>query len=193
MRPCWSGLAITCGICTKRAFRWTSKPEARTKGSESDTNFAELRYGRKRTRQAIDQEDLVDAYMWFLIASEQITQAKNQVNQSMTMEQLLEAELRAAEWMRKARKIPLRPSKILPIACPQGRRAYRPPDVEGSDWCREGFEIHHSVSGAQMWRTRRFPQDSSFHLVATLFSICLKVHSNRFFSSDAYRRCAEPN
>ena len=44
--------------------------------------------------------------MWFLIAGEQIAQAKNHVNQSMTMEQLLEAEQRAAEWIRKMRKIP---------------------------------------------------------------------------------------
>jgi len=39
-----------------------------------------------------------------------ITQAKNHVNQSMTMEQLLEAEQRAAEWIRKSKKIP--PSSI---------------------------------------------------------------------------------
>jgi hypothetical protein len=31
----------------------------------------------------------VYAYMWFFIAGEQITQAENHVNQSMTMEQLL--------------------------------------------------------------------------------------------------------
>jgi len=43
-------------------------------------------------------------------AGEQITQAKNHLNQSMTMEQLLEAEQRAAEWIRKMRKIP--PSSI---------------------------------------------------------------------------------
>jgi len=48
--------------------------------------------------------------MWFLIAGEQITQAKNHLNQSMTMEQLLEAEQRTAEWIRKMRKIP--PSSI---------------------------------------------------------------------------------
>ena len=53
-----------------------------------------------------DPKDLVHAYMWFLIAGEQISQAKNHVNQSMTMEQLLEAEQRAAEWMRKAKKLP---------------------------------------------------------------------------------------
>ena len=46
----------------------------------------------------------------FLIAGEQITQSKNHVNQSMTMEQLLEAEQRAAEWIRKSKKIP--PSSI---------------------------------------------------------------------------------
>jgi hypothetical protein len=41
----------------------------------------------------------------FLIAGEQITQGKNHLNQSMTMEQLLEAEQGAAEWIRKMRKI----------------------------------------------------------------------------------------
>jgi hypothetical protein len=44
--------------------------------------------------------------MCFLIASEQITRAKNHINKTMTMEQLLEAEQRAAEWVRQARKIP---------------------------------------------------------------------------------------
>jgi hypothetical protein len=43
--------------------------------------------------------------MWFVIANEQITRAKNHVKKSMTMEQLLEAEQRAAEWLRKTRRI----------------------------------------------------------------------------------------
>ncbi|HXM62326.1 MAG TPA: hypothetical protein VN950_15815 [Terriglobales bacterium] len=55
-------------------------------------------------------KDFVYACMWFLIADEQITRAKNHVNKSMTMEQLLEAEQRAAEWMRKTKKLP--PSSI---------------------------------------------------------------------------------
>jgi hypothetical protein len=50
----------------------------RTSHCPNPTPFAELR----RTLGA--------RLMWFLIASEQITQAKNRVNQSMTMEQLLE-------------------------------------------------------------------------------------------------------
>ena len=55
-------------------------------------------------------KDPVHAYMWFLITGEQITQAKNHLKQFMTMEQLLEAEQRAAEWIRKSKKIP--PSSI---------------------------------------------------------------------------------
>jgi hypothetical protein len=42
--------------------------------------------------------------MWYLIVNEQITRAKNDLNKTMTMEQLFEAEQRAAEWMRKTKK-----------------------------------------------------------------------------------------
>jgi hypothetical protein len=69
-------------------------------------------------------------YMWFLIAGEQITQAKNHLNHSMTMEQLLEAEQRAAKWIRKMRKIYPRRSKILLNNDPRGRRTHLPPDLE---------------------------------------------------------------
>jgi two-component system nitrate/nitrite response regulator NarL len=51
-------------------------------------------------------KDLVYAYMWYLIVHEEVIKARNNINQTMTMEQLLEAEQKAAEWMRKARKIP---------------------------------------------------------------------------------------
>jgi hypothetical protein len=44
--------------------------------------------------------------MCFLIAGERITRAKNHVNKTMTMEQLLEAEHGAAEWMKKVKKTP---------------------------------------------------------------------------------------
>lgn len=51
-------------------------------------------------------QDLVHAYMWYLIVSEQVSGAKNNINKAMTMEQLLEAEQKAAERMRKTRRIP---------------------------------------------------------------------------------------
>ena len=76
------------------------------KAAEQGLPTAQLAVAQLYSARRATPKDLVYAYMWFLIASEQITRAKNHLNQSMTMEQLLEAEQRAAEWIRKARKIP---------------------------------------------------------------------------------------
>lgn len=48
--------------------------------------------------------DLVESYMWYLIVGDEITRAKHQVSESMSMEQLLEAEQRAAERIKSRRK-----------------------------------------------------------------------------------------
>ena len=86
----------TFGICEKAA--------------EQGLLTAQIALAQLYAARRAGPKDLVHAYMWFLIAGEQITQAKNHLNQSMTMEQLLEAEQRAADWIRKMRKIP--PSSI---------------------------------------------------------------------------------
>jgi two-component system nitrate/nitrite response regulator NarL len=80
------------------------------KAAEQGLPTAQLALAQLYAARRAGPKDLVHAYMWFLIAGEQISQAKNHFNQSMTMEQLLEAEQRAAEWTRKSKKIP--PSSI---------------------------------------------------------------------------------
>jgi len=55
-------------------------------------------------------KDLVDAYMWNLIASEQALRTSQRLNKLMTKEQLLEAERKAVGWIRGIRKIP--PSSV---------------------------------------------------------------------------------
>ncbi|HSZ02673.1 MAG TPA: hypothetical protein VK788_24470 [Terriglobales bacterium] len=80
------------------------------KAAEQGLPTAQIALAQLYAARRAGPKDLVHAYMWFLIAGEQISQAKNHLNQSMTMEQLLEAEQRAAEWIRKMRKIP--PSSI---------------------------------------------------------------------------------
>jgi len=80
------------------------------KAAEQGLPTAQLALAQLYSARRTGPKDLVSAYMWFLIAHEQIARAKNHVNKSMTMEQLLEAEQRAAEWTRKTRKIP--PSSI---------------------------------------------------------------------------------
>lgn len=44
------------------------------------------------------------AYTWFLILSEQISRAKKELQHSMTPEQIVEAERRAAEWLNRPKK-----------------------------------------------------------------------------------------
>lgn len=80
------------------------------KAAEKGLPTAQLALAQLYSERRTGPKDVVYAYMWFLIAAEQIARAKNQANKTMTMEQLLEAEQRAAEWMRKTRK--LSPSSI---------------------------------------------------------------------------------
>jgi two-component system nitrate/nitrite response regulator NarL len=76
------------------------------KAAEQGLPTAQLALAQLYSARRSGPKDLMYAYMWFLIANEQITRAKNHVNESMTIEQLLEAEQRAAEWMRKTKKMP---------------------------------------------------------------------------------------
>jgi TPR repeat protein len=56
------------------------------KAAEQGLPTAQLALAQLYAARRAGPKDLVHAYMWFLVASEQITQAKNHVNQSMTME-----------------------------------------------------------------------------------------------------------
>jgi len=60
--------------------------------------------------------DMVEAYMWYLIVGDEITRAKHQVSESMSMEQLLEAEHRAAQWIKNRRR---------PSSSAEGPQEYR--------------------------------------------------------------------
>ena len=76
------------------------------KAAEQGFPTAQFALAQLYSARRAGPRDLVQAYMWYLIVSEQLSGAKNNINKTMTMEQLLEAEQRAAEWMRKSRKIP---------------------------------------------------------------------------------------
>lgn len=50
--------------------------------------------------------DMVSAYAWYLIGNEQLLRARKELTKKMTMEQLLEAERRATEWLSQAKQTP---------------------------------------------------------------------------------------
>ncbi len=58
-------------------------------------------HGTRRTNST----DLMRAYMWYLIASEKISQAGKNVSESVNTDELLQAELMAADWLGKSREV----------------------------------------------------------------------------------------
>ncbi len=76
------------------------------KAAEQGLAAAQLALAQMYFARQADPKDLVLAYMWYLIAHERVSRARNQINKMMTMEQLVEAEQRAADWLAKTKKIP---------------------------------------------------------------------------------------
>jgi len=76
------------------------------RAAEEGIPLAQFTLAKTLAARKSSPQDLVQAYMWYLIVSEQISRAKNNMNRAMTMEELLEAEQSAAEWMRKTSRIP---------------------------------------------------------------------------------------
>jgi len=54
--------------------------------------------------QRTGSKNPIVAYTWFLILSEQISRAKKELQRTMTPEQMVEAERRAAEWLNRPKK-----------------------------------------------------------------------------------------
>src|SRR2546422_9190059 len=84
-------------------------------GSSLDSYHMEAEQGLPSAQIALAQMywdgngvvvDMVSAYMWYLIANEQLLRTRKSMAKIMTVEQLLEAEQRAADWLRKAKRNP---------------------------------------------------------------------------------------
>lgn len=74
------------------------------RAAEQGVPAAQLELARYYWTRRSDPSDLVQAYKWYLIASHQISRTSKNIGKSLTMEQLLEAEQLAAEWLKKMQK-----------------------------------------------------------------------------------------
>jgi DNA-binding NarL/FixJ family response regulator len=79
--------------------------------------LAQLYWARKQTAT-----DIILAYKWFLIAGAQVSEASKGLKTMMNMDQLLQAEKMAADWLRRTHSIPsssvLLGSEGLATKCP---------------------------------------------------------------------------
>jgi two-component system nitrate/nitrite response regulator NarL len=73
------------------------------KAAEQGTPIAQVALAQMHGTRRTNSRDLMQAYMWYLIASEEISRASKNVSESLTTEELLQAELMAADKLAKTR------------------------------------------------------------------------------------------
>lgn len=74
------------------------------KAADQGAPIAQLALAQMHGSRRANSRDLMQAYMWYLIASEKISHAGKNVSESLTTEELLQAELMAAEWLAKTKE-----------------------------------------------------------------------------------------
>jgi two-component system, NarL family, nitrate/nitrite response regulator NarL len=74
------------------------------RAAEQGVPAAQLALAQLYWARRAHPKDVMYAYMWYSIAREQIARSSRNVSKVMTMEQLLEAEQGAAEWLTKIRR-----------------------------------------------------------------------------------------
>jgi two-component system, NarL family, nitrate/nitrite response regulator NarL len=75
------------------------------RAAEQGVPVAQLELARYYWTRRSDAKDLIQAYKWYLIASHQISRTSKSVGKALTMEQLLQAEQMAAEWLKKTNRL----------------------------------------------------------------------------------------
>jgi two-component system, NarL family, nitrate/nitrite response regulator NarL len=85
------------------------------RAAEQGMPTAQLELARYYWTRRADSKDLIQAYKWYLIASQHISRASKSVGKTLTMDQLLQAEQMAAEWIKKATHTPSTPVRSATI------------------------------------------------------------------------------
>jgi len=75
------------------------------KAAEQDVPAAQLALAQMYWARREEPINLIHSYMWYLIAADQLSRARIKAGKSITPEQRIEAEKRAAAWLSKSRGI----------------------------------------------------------------------------------------
>jgi TPR repeat protein len=92
--------------CTDQTWQNDSMIAECRRAAEQGLPIAPLALAHLYWTRRANSKDLIQAYKWHLIAREQTSRTSKSVGKTMTMEQLLQAEQMAAEWLKKTQKLP---------------------------------------------------------------------------------------
>ena len=100
--------------CTDQSLQNDSVLVECQRAAEQGVPIAQLVLAQSYWTRRANSNDIIQAYKWYLIATQQISRTSKSVGKAMMMEELLQAEQMAAEWLKKAQKLP--PSSIEDVA-----------------------------------------------------------------------------
>jgi len=100
-----SGLATVLSGSTSSSQRDDANFNFCKKAAEEGAPAAQLALAQMYWARRSNPENLTLAYMWYMIAADQLSKAMNKTGKAMPPEQLIEAEQRVAEWAGKTRRI----------------------------------------------------------------------------------------
>lgn len=75
------------------------------KAAEQGAPIAQLALAQMYGTRRNNSRDSMQAYMWYLIASEKISQAGKHASEPLTPQELLQAELMAADWLARTKEV----------------------------------------------------------------------------------------
>jgi hypothetical protein len=88
------------------------------RAAEQGAQTAQLELARLYGERKANYKDLTQAYKWYLIVNQQVSEATKRVGSAMSIEQKLEAESMATAWLKKTDRLlpsPLRDSLIVSV------------------------------------------------------------------------------
>jgi two-component system, NarL family, nitrate/nitrite response regulator NarL len=100
-----SGAGSTTTNGTSQGMQSASVLIGYQRAAEQGVPTAQLELARYYWTRKSDSRDLIQAYKWYLIANQHISRACKGVGKALTMDQLLQAEQMAAEWLKKTASI----------------------------------------------------------------------------------------
>jgi two-component system nitrate/nitrite response regulator NarL len=83
-----------------------NEPDLLRKGAEAGAPAAQLALAGWYLAKGSDPQDLVQAYAWYLIATERALETRAFITKMMTTEQIDEAQQKASEWLSASKRMP---------------------------------------------------------------------------------------
>ncbi len=132
--------------CTDQSLQNEAMLAECQRSAEQNEPIAQLVVAESHRARRADPKHLMEAYKWYLIASEQISQTCKSVGEMMTMEQLLQAEQMAATWLHKAKKqVCSVDAEVSSVGASETRRlvvnAYPGSEPRGVETVRQGSHL----------------------------------------------------